>query len=105
MERDLAPLSVREKRRAVRENARTRDRSPSLSSFPFRLFAFPLLLFFFCFFSFSFYHLASRLHLPIDEADAEDVDAFRSAPGAALPENGLTVRLFISEKERRRNGD
>lgn len=41
------------------------------------------------------YHLVSRLHLPID-VGAED--AFRSAPGAALPENGL-VRLFISERE------
>jgi len=48
----------------------------------------------------SIYHLVSRLHLPSDDVDAEDVDAFRSAPGAALPENGL-VRLFISEKEKK----
>lgn len=46
--------------------------------------------------SFFFYHLVSRLHLPIDVGT--DEDAFRSAPGAALPENGL-VRLFISERE------
>jgi len=44
--------------------------------------------------TFLFYHLVSRLHLPIDDDDADDDDAFRSAPGAALPENGL-VRLFI----------
>lgn len=42
--------------------------------------------------------------MPIDEVDAEDVDAFRSAPGAALPENGLTVRLFISEMRTRYAG-
>jgi hypothetical protein len=49
-------------------------------------------------FFFFFYHLVSKLHLPIDDVDADDEDAFRSAPGAALPENGL-VRLFISERE------
>lgn len=49
--------------------------------------------------SFFFYHLVSKLHLPIDDAGADDEDAFRSAPGAALPENGL-VRLFISERNK-----
>lgn len=49
--------------------------------------------------SFCFYHLVSKLHLPIDNV-GPDEDAFRSAPGAALPENGLD-RLFISKKEKR----
>lgn len=49
------------------------------------------------------YHFVSKLHFPIDVDDEDDdevVDTvvFRSAPGAALPLNGL-VRLFISESE------
>lgn len=45
----------------------------------------------------------SKLHpSDDDDDDADGNDDFRSAPGAALPENGL-VRLFISERERERN--
>lgn len=44
----------------------------------------------------------SKLHPSDDDDDADGNDDFRSAPGAALPENGL-VRLFISERERERN--
>lgn len=43
------------------------------------------------------YHLVSRLHFSIDE-EVVDVVVLRSAPGAALPQNGL-VRLFISGNE------
>lgn len=42
-----------------------------------------------------YYHLVSRLHFSIDD-EVDDVVVLRSAPGAALPQNGL-VRLFISE--------
>ena len=41
-----------------------------------------------------YYHLVSRLHFSIDD-EVDDVVVLRSAPGAALPQNGL-VRLFIS---------
>lgn len=43
------------------------------------------------------YHLVSRLHFSIDD-EVVDVVVLRSAPGAALPQNGL-VRLFISGNE------
>lgn len=46
--------------------------------------------------------MVSKLHPSDDDDDADGNDDFRSAPGAALPENGL-VRLFISERERERN--
>lgn len=49
---------------------------------------------------FFFYHLVSKLvHLPIVDVDVDDEDAFRSAPGAALPENGLLRLFFISERK------
>lgn len=43
------------------------------------------------------YHLVSRLHFSIDDEVVDDAVVLRSAPGAALPQNGL-VRLFISGK-------